>query len=50
VWVVYPRTRTITVHTRTQTLTHTATDALEGGEVLPGFSVRVGDLFAVLDE
>ncbi|HWV25491.1 MAG TPA: Uma2 family endonuclease [Thermomicrobiales bacterium] len=48
VWVLWPRTRSVSVyrpHTDTRQLG--AEDALDGGDILPGFSVRVGDLFDV---
>lgn len=46
VWVVEPVLQTVTVWTpdRTARLL-TADDVLDGGDVLPGFTVRVGDLF-----
>ena len=47
-WVLYPKTRTLRVFAgvdRFRTLE--ANDTLDGGDVLPGFSVRVGDLFDV---
>jgi hypothetical protein len=28
----------------------TGSDLLEGGDVLPGFSIKVSDIFAVLDK
>ena len=46
VWAVYPDTRSVDVHTpggATRTLSEN--DALDGGNVLPGFSCRVGDIF-----
>ena len=46
VWVFYPRTRTVRVHrpgAATETLR--PDDALTAEDVLPGFAVRVGDLF-----
>ena len=46
VWVVEPANRTLTLHapgSADQTLT--AQDAIDGGEVLPGFSCKVGDFF-----
>ncbi len=47
VWVIHPTRRTVTVHRppdTTEELTETAT--LNGADVIPGFSCRVGDLFA----
>ncbi len=51
VWIVYPRSRTIYVYTAANIVTILqAESVLEGGDVLPGLAVKVGDLFAVLDE
>ena len=47
VWEVNPRRRTVTVYTGERQSTRlTAADALDGGDVLPGFSCRVADVFA----
>jgi Uma2 family endonuclease len=47
VLVLNPRTRTVTVHTsRTNVTRLTEADLLTGGEVLPGFTCRVSELFA----
>jgi Uma2 family endonuclease len=50
VWFVYPISREIAVHTSPQdvTMLHVG-DTLEGGAVMPGFSVPVAQLFAELD-
>jgi Uma2 family endonuclease len=48
-WVVYPRGRYIVVHTPEGARTFEKEDTLDGGDVLPGFSVSVQDIFAVLD-
>jgi Uma2 family endonuclease len=49
-WVVHPGGRTVTVYRSLDNiLVLTANDTLDGGDVVPGFSVRVGDLFAALD-
>jgi Uma2 family endonuclease len=46
VWVVRPRTRTITSYgSRTDIRLLTESDILEGGEVLPGFSIEVQGIF-----
>ncbi|MCY3574065.1 MAG: Uma2 family endonuclease [Chloroflexi bacterium] len=45
VWVVYPETRSVEVHTATSAKTLMASDTLEGDGVLPGFSVKVADIF-----
>lgn len=45
-WVVYPETKEIEVYTPNQpTQRLTVEDVLDGGEVLPGFSVPVRDIF-----
>ncbi len=49
VWVLYPRSRTATVHTPEGARTVDAQGTLDGGDVLPGFSLALGELFAVLD-
>ncbi len=50
VWVVYPRSRAIYVyHAPTQITVLGVEDTLDGGDVLPGFTVKIGNLFAVLD-
>jgi Uma2 family endonuclease len=50
VWEIAPNTRTVAVYKSvTEVTTLTATDALEGGTVLPGFTLSVQDLFAELD-
>jgi Uma2 family endonuclease len=43
--VAYPDTKSIVVHTREGAKTLEADAIFDGGEVLPGFSLRVGDLF-----
>lgn len=50
VWLVDPKTRSVTVHTSAD-VSHkfTGDQLLDGGDVLPGFSVRVDDIFAGLD-
>jgi Uma2 family endonuclease len=46
VWQVDPATRTVTVHRAGRPArTLTADEELDGGEVLPGFRVRVAELF-----
>ncbi len=46
VWVLTPRTRTVTVHSRSEGVrVLSADDELTGGSVLPGFSCRVAELF-----
>jgi Uma2 family endonuclease len=45
VWVVNPRARKVLVRTPDSTVIRSATDTLDGGEVLPGFSCAVAELF-----
>lgn len=46
VWVLYPREQSVTVYqSLDEHVTLHVDDLLDGGDVLPGFSVRVGDLF-----
>lgn len=48
VWVVRPRERVVTVHIAGAAVRELREgDELDGGDVLPGFRVRVADLFAV---
>src|SRR5579875_2594510 len=45
VWLIDPRKRTARVYTSpTRQVTIAADQSLDGGDVLPGFSVRLGDL------
>jgi Uma2 family endonuclease len=49
VWFVDPKTRTVRVYTSPDDVTELSeTDVLDGGDVLPGFSVPVARLFADL--
>jgi|SRR5579863_8500906 len=51
VWFVVPPTRSIEVFTsRGKPTVLKGTQTLTGGTVLPGFKVKVADIFAVLDE
>ena len=45
IWLVHSRTRTVVVHTSAGAVTYEESDTLSGGDVLPGFEVRVGDIF-----
>jgi len=48
VWVVDPRTRTVTAYrSRDDIRLLTESDTLEGGDVLPGFTVPVARIFAL---
>jgi len=51
VWEFELQTRTVDVYRAADvpSVTLTAADTLDGGDVLPGFSVRLGELFAELD-
>lgn len=46
VWVFYPSSRSVTAHTPEGAFTLEAGDTLDGGEVLPGFRLRGGDVFS----
>jgi Uma2 family endonuclease len=49
VWVLYPQTRRTYVFTSpTETTVFDAGDVISGGDVLPGFELRIDDLFAPL--
>lgn len=48
VWVIWPKTRTVTVYTLdAEPRIFTADETLDGGDVLPGFAASVAELFAV---
>lgn len=48
VWLVYPAQRIIEVYTADEVQLLTEADTLTGGEVLPGFSLPVAEVFADL--
>ncbi|MGD9890952.1 MAG: Uma2 family endonuclease [Dehalococcoidia bacterium] len=51
VWIINPRTQTISVLAPgREPLTLAVGDTLDGGAVLPGFSVAIADIFAQLEE
>lgn len=51
VWIVDPVARTVHVYApRRKAVVLNATDTLDGGKVLPGFTLPLGELFAELDE
>ena len=45
IWLIYPESRTIVAHTAAGANTLNENDTLSGGDVLPGFELRVGDIF-----
>ncbi len=45
VWLVYPESRVVVAHTVAGSVTLREDDTLSGGDVLPGFEMRVGDIF-----
>ena len=45
VWLVYPQSRTVVAHTVDGATTLREDDTLDGGDALPGFQIRVGDIF-----
>lgn len=51
VWIVDPKTRTVEVYApRRKPVVLTEADTLDGGKVLPGFTLSLAELFAQLDE
>ena len=51
VWEIDPRTRTTVVYTSPEvSTTLAATDTLDGGDVLPGFTLSLAELFAAYDD
>ncbi|QOV92511.1 Uma2 family endonuclease [Humisphaera borealis] len=51
VWIVDPMQRTVSVYTSPDQYTAYAADqSIDGGDVLPGFTLDLGSLFALLDE
>lgn len=47
VWVVDPRRRTVTMYrSLTEIVILTENDTLDGGDIVPGFSCRVAEIFA----
>src|SRR5215475_7610696 len=47
VWVVSPKLRTVNAYrSLTEILTLTEKDILEGGEIVPGFQIKVAEIFA----
>ena len=47
IWLVYPDTRTVVVHTGASAQTLEQDDVLSGGEVIPGFVLPIRDIFAL---
>ncbi len=45
IWLIYPESQTVVAHTTSGANTLYESDTLSGGEVLPGFELRVGDIF-----
>ena len=46
VWVVDPENRIVTVYSDSNVILLNEDETLTGGDVLPGFSVSVADVFA----
>jgi Uma2 family endonuclease len=44
VWLVYPDSRTVVTHSADGAITLHQNDTLSGGDVLPGFEIRIGDI------
>lgn len=47
VWLVYPQQQIVEVLTPTERHLLTVNDTLNGGDVLPGFSLAIRDIFPV---
>ena len=45
IWVIYPESRSVVVQTANGATTLHENDTLSGGDLLPGFELRVGDIF-----
>ena len=45
VWIVYPSTRAVDVHSQSGATTLEGDDRLSGGDVLPGFEIPVREIF-----
>ncbi|MBX3086533.1 MAG: Uma2 family endonuclease [Anaerolineae bacterium] len=45
VWVVYPDTQTVAIHTAVGARTLTINDTLDGGTVLPNFALPIQEIF-----
>ena len=45
VWVVYPDSRDVDVHTADGAITYREGDSISGGDILPGFEIAVADIF-----
>lgn len=50
VWLIYPDKRLIDVMTANEQRSLTEADRLDGGDVLPGFSLAVASIFAEIDD
>jgi Uma2 family endonuclease len=46
VWVFYPKSRSVAVHTPTGAQTIGMDGTLDGGDVLPGFRLAVREIFS----
>ena len=45
IWIVHPKTRKILVHTALEIREFREGDVLSGGDILPGFSIKLADIF-----
>lgn len=50
IWVVYPGTRSAHILTQSARIEVRPTGVLDGGDILPGFTLSLAELFAGLDE
>ena len=47
VWVAYPETRTVVIHTPSGAQTLGENETLDGGDMLPGFKLLIREIFSV---
>ena len=47
IWIVYPKTKTVEVHTQQRANTLELDDTLSGQDILPGFELKISDIFPV---
>ena len=50
IWVIYPGTRSAHILTQSARIEVRSSGVLDGGDILPGFSLSLAELFAGLDE
>ena len=45
IWIVYPETQTVDIHTKSGAITLEIDDILDGEDVLPNFKLPIRDIF-----